>query len=78
MNTPTLKTTRLILRRFTEKDIKALFLILKDIEVNKFLPWYPLKDIEEAKLFYEENMLQNIPFLRDICMLFALKKTIFP
>ena len=55
MNTPTLKTTRLILRRFTEKDIKALFLILKDIEVNKFLPWYPLKDIEEAKLFYEEK-----------------------
>ena len=51
MNTPTLKTTRLILRRFTEKDIKALLLILKDIEVNKFLPWYPLKDIEEAKLF---------------------------
>lgn len=61
MNTPTLKTTRLILRRFTEKDIKALFLILKDIEVNKFLPWYPLKDIEEAKLFYEENMLQIYP-----------------
>lgn len=78
MNTPTLKTTRLILRRFTEKDIKALFLILKDIEVNKFLPWYPLKDIEEAKLFYEEKYASKYTFLRDICMPFALKKTIFP
>lgn len=61
MNTPTLKTTRLILRRFTEKDIKALFLILKDIEVNKFLPWYPLKDIEEAKLFMRKICFKIYP-----------------
>ena len=38
MNTPTLKTERLILRKFTEQDMKTLFLILKDEEVNKFLP----------------------------------------
>lgn len=55
MNTPTLKTERLILRKFTEKDIEALFLILKDEEVNKFLPWYPMKDLEETKKFYEER-----------------------
>lgn len=36
MNTPTLKTERLILRKFTEEDLDALFLILKDEEVNKF------------------------------------------
>ena len=34
MNTPTLETERLILRKFTEEDINALFLILKDEEVN--------------------------------------------
>ena len=34
MNTPTLETKRLILRKFTENDIEALFLILKDKEVN--------------------------------------------
>lgn len=39
MNTPVLETKRLILRKFTERDIEALFLILKDEEVNKFLPW---------------------------------------
>ena len=55
MNTPTLETKRLILRKFTEKDIEALFLILKDKEVNTFLPWYPMKNLEQAKKFYEER-----------------------
>ena len=59
MNTPTLKTERLILRKFTKKDIEALFLILKDEETNKFLPWYPVKDIGETERFYEEGMRQN-------------------
>ena len=47
MNTPELKTERLILRKFTDRDINALFLILKDEEVNTFLPWFPVKNIEE-------------------------------
>ncbi len=55
MNTPTIETKRLILRKFTEEDMEALFLILKDEEVNKFLPWYPMKNIEETKRFYEER-----------------------
>lgn len=38
MNTPALETERLILRKFTENDIEALFFILKDEDVNKFLP----------------------------------------
>ena len=40
-NTPALETPRLILRKFTERDIEALFFILKGDEVNKFLPWHP-------------------------------------
>lgn len=55
MNTPTLETERLILRKFTEDDIEALFFILKDEEANKFLPWYPMKDMEETRKFYEEE-----------------------
>lgn len=54
-NTPTLTTGRLILRKFTEKDIEALYLILSDKEANKFLPWYPLENIGEARAFYEER-----------------------
>ena len=55
MNTPTLETQRLILRKFTENDMGALFLILKDKDVNKFLPWYPMKSLGETKKFYEER-----------------------
>lgn len=55
MNTPMLETERLILRKFTEEDLEALFLILKDEEVNTFLPWRPMKDIEETKKFYEKK-----------------------
>ena len=55
MNTPTILTERLILRKFTKDDLEALFLILKDEEVNEFLPWYPMKNLEETKKFYEER-----------------------
>lgn len=50
MNTPKLETERLILRKFMERDMEALFVILKDEEVNKFLPWYTLKNLEETKI----------------------------
>ena len=40
-NTPVLETERLILRKFTEEDMNALFLILKDEEANQFLPATP-------------------------------------
>ena len=55
MNTPTLKTKRLILRKFTPEDVESLYLIFKDEDVNTFLPWYPLKNREEAKEFYEKR-----------------------
>lgn len=55
MNTPELITDRLILRKFTEKDIEALYQILKDEEVNQFLPWFPLKTIEEAEVYKQSK-----------------------
>lgn len=58
-NTPVLKTKRLRLRRFTEKDVEALFEILSDEEVNAFLPVFPLKTKEEAKEYLEERYLKN-------------------
>ena len=38
MNSSTMYTSRLLLRKFAESNIGALFLILKDEKVNKFLP----------------------------------------
>lgn len=55
MNTPALQTKRLILRAFAQSDLEALFLILKDEEANQFLPWYPVKSMEETRKFYEER-----------------------
>lgn len=59
-NTPQLETERLILRKFTENDIEALYLILRDKEVNTFLPWFPLQSMEEAKAFLMQGMRQSM------------------
>lgn len=73
MNTPQLETERLILRKFTEEDTEALYLLLKDKEVNLFLPWFPLKNMEEAKDFYEKRFA-NKEYYFAIC----LKKDNYP
>lgn len=56
-NTPTIHTERLILRKFEDADVQALFELLSDIQVNAFLPWYPIKDIREASVFLQERFL---------------------
>ena len=55
MNTPQLETHRLILRKFTEGDIGALYEILRDREVNTFLPWFPTERMEDAAVFFRER-----------------------
>ena len=78
MNTPTLETDRLILRKFTENDIEALFLILKDEEVNRFLPWFPLKNIEEARKFYEERYAAEYELPQAYAYAICMKDDNFP
>ncbi len=55
-NTPTLLTERLVLRKFTEGDLGALFALLRDEEVNDFLPWFPAGTPEDARRFYKERI----------------------
>lgn len=54
-----IETKRLILRPFTKTpaDLHALFAILSDVEVNTFLPWFPLKNMDEAQTYYEKEIL---------------------
>jgi len=78
MNTPPLETERLILRKFTEEDIDALFLILKDEEVNQFLPWYPMKDIEETKKFYAERYAAKYAEPQAYAYAICLKRDNYP
>lgn len=59
MNTPTIETKRLILRKFTKNDIEALYKIYSDKDVNKFLPWFPVKSLDEAKVLFEEKYAEK-------------------
>lgn len=58
-NTPVLYTERLILRRFTQEDAKALFDILSDKDVNAFLPMFPLESLQEAEQYLRETYLKS-------------------
>lgn len=50
-NTPELETERLILRKLADSsaDMEALFAILRDEATNVFLPWFLIRNMEEAK-----------------------------
>lgn len=54
-----LETDRLILRKFEERDMEALYLLLKDEEVNIFLPWFPvmISDMRSAGNSGTEELL---------------------
>lgn len=58
-NTPRLETERLVLRRFTEADTAAMFEILRDPQVNVFLPWFPAESLEEAAAFLSVRYLER-------------------
>lgn len=45
-------TDRLILRSFTTDDLDDIYTLLADEEVNRYLPWFPVKSREEAAAFY--------------------------
>lgn len=78
MNTPQLETERLILRKFGEDDIDALYLILKDETVNTFLPWFPLKSIEEAGTYFERRYVKQYRKLNGYAYAICLKKDNVP
>ena len=78
MNTPELKTERLILRKFTDRDINALFLILKDEEANTFFFWFPVKNMEEAKSFFEEQYASKYAQPQGYAYAICLKEDNYP
>ncbi len=72
MNIPSLETERLILRKFTIDDMKAVYEIFSDKEVNTFLPWFPIKTMKEAILFYENQFVskydQGNAYIYAVCL----------
>ena len=51
-------TKRLVLRKFTEDDLTAVFQIFSDEKANEFLPWFPLKSFGEANHFFERRFAE--------------------
>ena len=45
----------MILKKFNENDLEAFYDIFSDKEITQFLPWFPLKNLDEAKSFYQER-----------------------
>ena len=63
-NTPELFTDRLHLRKFTAGDTEAVFWIYSDREVNTFLPWFPVKDMEAAKAVLAQMKRDGMTYAR--------------
>ena len=59
MDTLELETGRLILRPFRGTDLEALYALLSDPEVNTFLPWFPVQNLEETRLSYETRLARE-------------------
>ena len=68
-----IETNRLILRRFEESDLEAVYLLFSDKEVNAFLPWYPVKDMDEAAHFLEQRLKG-----KKYCFAVCLKEDHYP
>lgn len=73
-NTPTLQTKRLILRKFNEGDVQSLFLLMRDREVNTFLPWFPITTLEEAQSCLQKNYLTHYQLTRSYQYAICLKE----
>lgn len=74
-NTPTLTTPRLLLRRFTPDDAPAMWELLRDEEVNTFLPWFPVKTLEEARQHLQERYLSQYSRARSYHYAVCLRET---
>ncbi len=69
-NTPELETERLLLRKFTDRDIDDMLLLYGDEDVNKFLPWFPLRTREEV-IRYLHNVIYPV-YKKDIAYTYAI------
>lgn len=56
---PVLQTKRLTLRPFTSADLPAFFEIMSDEQTNTFLPWFPVKTLDQAERMLEERYLSR-------------------
>lgn len=68
MNVPMFETEHLVLRRFTERDLHALYLIYSDKEANRFLPWFPAANIDDARSIFDSRYADPAAFAYAVCL----------
>lgn len=57
MESKEIVTKRLLLRKLQKEDSGFFHKLLSDQEVNRFLPWFPVKSMEETEQFLKERYL---------------------
>ena len=62
------ETEHLILRRFIERDLHALYLIYSDKEANRFLPWFPAANIDDARSIFDSRYADPAAFAYAVCL----------
>lgn len=77
-NTPTIETKRIILRRFEEKDVDAVYNLYQDKDVNIFLPTLPLRTKNEAVELLKEKYLNSYQNARGYKYAVCLKSDLVP
>ncbi|MCH3907906.1 MAG: GNAT family N-acetyltransferase [Sphaerochaeta sp.] len=78
LNTPTLTSDRLIIRKFTEDDREPFLDIFGDRDVNTHLPWFPLQSLEDAATFYQNRYERVYLQPRGYAYAICLKKDDIP
>jgi [ribosomal protein S5]-alanine N-acetyltransferase len=72
INTPTLETQRLLLRKAVKQDREAFLEIFKDDTIHRYRPWFPLTTIKEASQYLESYILPV--YERDIAYYYVLEE----
>lgn len=57
MESKEIVTKRLLLRKLQKEDCGFFHKLLSDQEVNRFLPWFPVKSMGETEQFLKERYL---------------------
>lgn len=70
-NTPRIETKRLILRKFTDDDTEDMLTLYSDEQVNRFLPWFPIKTREGIKNYLHDSIFPQ--YERDIAYSYAVE-----
>lgn len=72
INTPTLETQRLILRKAVKQDCEAFFEIFKDDTIHRYRPWFPMTSLEEASHYVQMYILPI--YEREIAYYYVLEE----